>query len=260
MSNTPRKKIIQEYYSKRARDDDRQKARTWKTSQGFGAEVIEEMLTALGGSETKLLLEVGVGSGRNALPLLEKTEPWFVELDLSKEMLELAKTKLFLFKQNFDIIQGDTEHLPFKNQTFDAIMCMSTMHYFKSQEKILREFSEATKEKGIIVYGDLTLHELDNQRFLETLEGTISKAHARYYKPSEVKKIIETHGFRVCKMKTVAYRKSFHSLMEDKSEYFGVEPEMLHECVQRADADSKEQYAINSTGLTLFYTIVTVSR
>jgi len=260
MNSIVRKKIIQEYYSKRSKNYDRQKRRTWQTSQGFGIEVINELLDALTLFENKVVLEVGVGSGRNALTLMQKIKPEFVGLDLSKEMLKLAKTKMSSFKQNLDLILGDAEQLPFVNNAFDSIVCMSTMHYFESQEKMLKKFSAVLKEKGTFVYGDLTIHELDDQGFFETLERTLSKAHARYYKPSEMRKLMQTNGFRISKIKTVPYRKSYNSLMKDKGEYFDVTPEMLQEHIQRATLNEKEQYGLTATELTLYYTIISAIR
>ncbi|HJW97944.1 MAG TPA: hypothetical protein VJ529_02360, partial [Candidatus Bathyarchaeia archaeon] len=72
MNDIDRKKLIQEYYSRRASDYDRQKSRTWKSVHGFGNDVFEEILQGLRNFEDKLLLEIGVGSGRNAKPILDK--------------------------------------------------------------------------------------------------------------------------------------------------------------------------------------------
>lgn len=256
MRNIAHKKIVQGYYSKRAEDYDRQKARAWKSQQGFGAEILNEVVGALAGLESKTVLEVGVGSGRIGFPLLRKVKPSFVGFDLSREMLELARARMSTYKQDFDVILGDAERLPFVNQVFDAIVCISTMHYFVYPERSLKEFSRTLKEKGVFVYGDVTMHRLDNKGFLDTLERMLSKAHVRYYKPSETKKLLENHGFRVSKMKVVPYRESYLSLMKDKGKYFGVESETLCKCIKEATMNETKIYAINSNGLTLFYTLV----
>lgn len=257
MNSIARKKIIQEYYSRRANDYDRQKRRTWTSSQGFADEITNEVAYASAFFENGFLLEVGVGTGRTALPLLGRLKLRFVGLDLSREMLRLARTKLSSFKHKFDLVLGDAEHLPFTDNVFDALICMSAMHYFESQEKILPRFSKMLKGKGFFVYGDLTLHELDDQGFFELLERTLTKTHPKYYKSSEVRKLLETCGFRILRMKTVAYKKSYHSLMEDKGDYFDVTPETLCRCVCGADATAKNQYALTDNELTLFYTVVT---
>ncbi len=256
MNNIDSKKIVQEYYSKRARDYDKQKIRTWQSEQGFGAKVLNEVIDALAVFEDKRVLEVGVGSGRIGFPLLKEVRPWLVGLDLSREMLELAKAKMSSYKQKYDLILGDAEHLPFKSETFDAAITISTMHYFTDSEISLTEFSRVLKEKGTFIYGDLALHELDNRSFLDTLEKTLSQAHVKYFKPSEMKKLVENHGFRVSRMRVIPYRKSYLALMEDKGKYFGVKPEALSECIRRATTNERKLYSIGSDELTLFYALI----
>lgn len=250
------RKVVQEYYSKRVADYDAQKTRTWKSNEGFASEILNEVATALADLEHKRVLEVGVGSGRIALPLLKKNTPWLVGIDLSKEMLKLAKEKMRHYKKNFDLILSDGERLPFTNNAFDALICISTIHYFTFPERSLTEFSRTLKGKGVFVYGDLTLHESDNLGFMDRLEKTLSAVHVKYYKPSAMKKLLETHGFHTFKMKVVPYRKSYVALIEDKGKYFNVEPENLAKFLEEATEDEKKPYELDSEGLTLFFTLI----
>lgn len=260
MRSVDRKRLIQRYYSARAKDYDRQKSRTWKTSQGFGNGVLGRVLSDLDGLGSGLALEVGVGSGRNALPMLEKVRPQFVGIDLSKEMLEQAKKKLCAFKGSYDLVLGDAEHLPFVAGAFDKLVCMSAIHYFDRQDMVMRRFREILKERGTFVYGDLTVHELDNEGFFERLERTVSKAHAGYRKPSEIKGLLETCGFAELRIATFGYRKSYRSLMEDKGEYFGVPAGTLNKHIQSASTSAKARYDLTDTELTLYYTVASAQR
>ena len=260
MNDIDRKKLIQEYYSRRASDYDRQKSRTWKSVHGFGNDVFEEILQGLRNFEDKLLLEIGVGSGRNAKPILDKIDPHVVGLDISKEMLKTARAKLTAHRQSLDLLLSDAEHLPLAGETFDAILCMSTTHYFSDQEMTLRNFGKQLKKNGILIYGDLSPHEADDIGFFETLERTISKAHARYYKASEIKKLIENNGFHAVRVKTIGYEKSYEALIEDKGRYFDVSFETLQNLIQNASAKTKKQYALTDVGMTLFYTVTTTQK
>jgi ubiquinone/menaquinone biosynthesis C-methylase UbiE len=260
MADSTRKRTVQRYYSIRAKDYDQQKSRTWKSENGFGVEVFNEVLRGFTDFENKLLLDVGVGSGRNAKPLLEKIKPRLVGLDLTREMLRTARTKLSAHKQHCDLILADAEHLPFAGDTFDTILCMSTMHYFANQEKTLEDYRRLLKKGGTFMYGDLSPHEEDNQGFFEMLERTVSKAHTRYYKASEMKKLLETQGFQVSRMKTIAYRKSYNALMEDKGKYFDIGPEALYKYLHSASKKAKQQYGLAETELTQFYTVITAIR
>jgi ubiquinone/menaquinone biosynthesis C-methylase UbiE len=260
MNETARKKIIQEYYSQRSKDYDKQKSRTWKSTTGFGDEVTNALFDALAGFESKCLLEVGVGSGRNALPLLEKIKPWLVGFDLSRGMLETAKTKMRLFKKNLSLILGDADYLPFADEAFDALVCMSTLHYFVSPESILPAFLRVLKEEGVLLCGDLTVHESDDEGFFENLERRLSKAHAQYHKPSEMKKMMENCGFHVSGMETFAYKKSYRALMEDKGDYFGVPRQTFNKYLQEASTAARQQYGLSDIDLFLYYTVIVAKK
>lgn len=260
MRNIDRKRLIQRYYLARAGDYDAQKKRTWKASGGFGDEVVCAMLSGLSGLKDALVLEAGVGSGRNAFPVLKNLRPRFIGVDLSKEMLQQTKKKLSTFKKQYDLVLGDAENLPFVNGIFDVVVCMSTMHYFNKQDVALRRFSQTLKSEGRFIYGDLTVHESDDEGFLEKLERTVSKAHVAYRKPSEMKRILKYCGFHTSRIETFAYRKSLHSLMEDKGRYFNVPAEALMRCVRSASTNARALYNLTDTELTLYYTVITANK
>jgi len=159
-------------------------------------------------------------------------------------------------KQSFDLILGDAEHLPFVDETLDAILCMSTMHYLTDQERILGNFRQLLKKNGVFIYGDLSPQESDDEEFLETLERTISKAHARYYKASEINWLMEKNGFHVNRTRTIDYRKSYDALIEDKGVYFGVGIDELQRLTHAATAKAKRQYNLTDTEMTLSYTVI----
>jgi hypothetical protein len=61
-------------------------------------------------------------------------------------------------------------------------------------------------------------------------------------------------------MKTIAYKKFYDALIEDKGEYFAIKPEALRRYVHAANKEANEQYVLTDTGLTQFYTIITATR
>jgi ubiquinone/menaquinone biosynthesis C-methylase UbiE len=253
MSN---KKTVQVYYSRRARDYDRQKSRTWGSELGFRKEIIDEIVEALSQINSGFILEIGVGSGRMALPVIRKTMSQFVGLDLSREMLRIAKGKTSSYKRKLSLILGDAERLPFRNHVFDAIICMSTLHYFMFPRQVLGNFSKALKKNGVLVYGDVTMHEQDQEGFLDMLERTISYAHAKYCRPSEAKRWIENCGIQVSKMKVIPYKKTYNALIEDKARYFDVDPQVLYETMRKASERERRLYNLEDDQLTLFYTLI----
>jgi len=254
--STAHKKIIQRYYSKRACDYDKQKIRTWKSELGFEAKILKEAVDAVSQVKDGFILEVGVGSGRVALPLMKKITSQFVGLDLSKRMLKNAWMKMSACKQRCNLLLGDAEYLPFRNNVFDAVICISTLHYFPFPKTSLEEFSRALKKKGIFLYGDVTMHESDHNNFLDNLEKTISYAHGKYGRHSEIKKLIESCGIQVDKVKVVPYKKSYSALIEDKAWYFNVAPQNFYRKIREATENERKLYSMEKNHMTLFYTLI----
>ena len=250
------KKIVQRYYSGRACDYDRQKERTWKSEAGFDAEVLEEMMQAAREAEAGVGLDAGVGSGRVFAPLIREMKFPPIGLDLSREMLELAKEKTGSIDRIPDLLLGDIEFLPFRNSSFSLLLCISTLHYFSSAHIGLTEFSRVLKKGGIFIYGDVTRHEMDTDGFMDELEKTISLAHGGYHRPSEVRSLMEECGIQVTRMKTISYRKAYESLVEDKARYFNVEPQVLQQFVRKCTRKQRALYRIDENEMTLFYTMI----
>lgn len=255
-NSASRKKIVQQYYSKRVHDYDWQKARTWKNEAGFGSAVLNEIIEAMPRTKTGLGLEVGIGSGRVSLPLVKETKLSIVGLDLSKEMLRLVKRKIRHSKARVDLLLGDAEHLPFRNESFNLLLCISTFHYFDSYHEPLTEFSRVLKTSGVFIYGEVTMHEMDTEEFMSRLEKTLSPAHGRYYKPSEMKKLLEKHGFQLTKTKTIPYRKHYTSLVEDKCKYFHIKPWQFSKFIEKATKEQKTLYEMDKDEMTLFYSVI----
>jgi hypothetical protein len=112
------------------------------------------------------------------------------------------------------------------------------------------------KTKGVFIYGDVGMHEMDTTGFMDKLERTISPAHARYAKPSEIRRLIDEYGIHVTKTETIPYRKSYASLIEDKADYFNIESEKLFRLIAGSTAEQKALYEIDEKQMTLFYVIV----
>lgn len=260
MRQAGHKKIVQEYYSKRASDYDRQKARTWKSEIGFEAQILDEIVEAALTVGTGVCLEIGVGSGRVCLPLIKETKLCFVGIDLSKEMLKLAERKVCSYREKSNLLLADAENIPFEDNTFNLVICTSTLHYLTSPKRALEETTRVLKRKSVFVYGDVGIHEMDTTGFMDKLEKTISPAHAGYYKPSEIHRLIEEHGIRVTSTKIIPYRKPYVSLIEDKANYFKIKSERLFRLIARSTEEQKTLYEIDENQMTLFYIIIVGSK
>lgn len=93
------------------------------------------------------LLDVACGPG---LVLRAALERGVVAsgIDISKEAIELARELL----PGVDARQGNSEHLPFADATFDAITCIGSIERFFDREAALREMIRVAKPDGRFVF------------------------------------------------------------------------------------------------------------
>ena len=93
----------------------------------------KEFLQNLQVESKDLVLEVGVGEGRNVLELISKGAN-YVGIDISGKML--AKTRERIDDQVFDkvdLLVGDALCLPFRQFAFDKVLCFAVVFFLPSQ-------------------------------------------------------------------------------------------------------------------------------
>mgnify|MGYP001604640142 CR=1 FL=1 len=97
------------------------------------------------------ILDLGCGSGR----YFTKTKATIYALDFSDEMLKLAKKKARELKIKAELVQHDlTKKLPFKDNFFDNIICIGTLHCIKGEknrQKILKEIYRVLKPNARVL-------------------------------------------------------------------------------------------------------------
>ena len=57
-------------------------------------------------------------------------------IDLSEEMLAVAKSKL---PEQVQLFLGDSESLPFPDNSFDVVYCNDSFHHYPAPQNVLRE-------------------------------------------------------------------------------------------------------------------------
>jgi len=95
-------------------------------------------------------LDLCCGTGRHDIILRKKG--WnTIGLDISKNLLTIAKQRMKKEGVNFPLVRADMRHFPFKKQIFDAVICMFTSFgYLPSESEDMKSFKEVqrTLKKG----------------------------------------------------------------------------------------------------------------
>lgn len=90
------------------------------------------------------LLDVGTGTGRVSIPLLEGGAD-LVGCDLSRPMLRRLQEKL----PGARILQADAPRLPFPTGHFDAVLTVHVLHLIAPWQEALREFKRVLRPGGV---------------------------------------------------------------------------------------------------------------
>ena len=98
-----------------------------------------------------IILDVGCGTGKFLLPSSEERK--VIGIDLSVEMIKFAKRR----NKGVEFVLGDATRLPFKNNGFDFIGCVNSMHHFYEKEKFINEIYRCLKEDGSFFLSDIIL-------------------------------------------------------------------------------------------------------
>ncbi|EKD87621.1 MAG: hypothetical protein ACD_35C00311G0007 [uncultured bacterium] len=92
-----------------------------------------------------ILLDAGGGTGRVSQYLHRKAEHIIVA-DVSFEMLQEAQRKA-----GIQTVRGQTESLPFQNNTFDCIIMVDAFHHVENQFRTASELRRVLKPGGWLI-------------------------------------------------------------------------------------------------------------
>lgn len=113
--------------------------------------IIGEFLNGL--PEGSLILDLPCGTGRiTEFLLCKKYRVWGI--DISPEMLEVARIRLSQFGNAVDFYLADAENLPFEDKFFDSATCVKLLGHIPSEIRIgiLKEIRRVTKGSFVVAY------------------------------------------------------------------------------------------------------------
>ena len=101
----------------------------------------------------KQILDIATGTGDLALMMSSLNPDKITGLDISKGMLEVGKEKVANanLTDTIDMVVGDSENIPFKDNSFDAITVSFGVRNFENLDKGLTEILRVLKPGGKFV-------------------------------------------------------------------------------------------------------------
>ena len=121
----------------------------------FGIDVKwrKKVVDLIAATHPKTILDIATGTGDLAIQLVETKATKIIGLDISEGMLEVGRKKIA--NQNLsnaiEMVVGDSENLPFEDNSFDAITVAFGVRNFENLEKGLSEILRVLKPNGIFI-------------------------------------------------------------------------------------------------------------
>ena len=123
-----------------------------------------------------------------------------VGVDLAREMIDEARGAGGLY------LRADVERLPFKDGSFDLVICRNACHHFADPPVVAREMRRVARLGGRVVIEDMAAPEDPARReYHETIERLRDTAHARTLTRPEIRALLEAAGLRVEREEPIAF-------------------------------------------------------
>ncbi|MDP3089610.1 MAG: class I SAM-dependent methyltransferase [Nitrospira sp.] len=133
---------------------------------------------------TGMGIDVGVGTGRFALPLGVQ-----FGLDPSRAMLQVAR------RRGIQVCQAIGERMPFRDRQFDLVLLVTVICFVDDVPALFRELRRVLKTDGQLIIGFIN-RESERGRLYEARKDTSTfYRDARFYSVADVADRVEEAGF-----------------------------------------------------------------
>ena len=121
----------------------------------FGIDVKwrQKVVKIIGDTKPNSILDIATGTGYLAINLAKTNASKIIGLDISEGMLSVARKKVqgTNLENKVEFIKGDSEAIPFNDNTFDAITVSFGIRNFENLEKGLADILRVLKPGGTFV-------------------------------------------------------------------------------------------------------------
>ena len=121
----------------------------------FGIDVKwrKRVVKIIGNSNPDSILDIATGTGDLAINLTKTKASKIVGFDISQGMLQVGRKKIekLQLTNTIEMVLGDSENIPFENNSFDAITIAFGVRNFENLEKGLSEIYRVLKPGGTFV-------------------------------------------------------------------------------------------------------------
>lgn len=166
--------------------------------------------------EGETVLDAGCGMGRHSFEFAARGARVF-SMDMDVHCVRQTRFTLVHMRDSsqlkqggrFQVLVGDTLNLPFRDNTFDRVICAEVMEHVHDDVKACSELVRVLKPGGLIA---ITVPTYISELIYDTLTYeyfTSPGGHIRKYHPRTLARIMEQNGLRIYGMD---FRHSLHTI------------------------------------------------
>jgi ubiquinone/menaquinone biosynthesis C-methylase UbiE len=147
-------------------------------------------------------LEVAVGTGLN-IPLYDPALS-LVGIDLSPEMLSIARGRAAEVGRSVDLRQGDAHALPFADESFDTVVCTYSLCNIPDVDRAIAEMKRVLRPDGRLILVD---HISSHSRTIFWIQKVIEFFSVRFegdHMTRRPREQIERQGFAIAETDRLA--------------------------------------------------------
>jgi len=182
-------KTVKEFFDK--------SAKTWDEDVYHDPTKVRKIIQILELEKGEKILDVGTGTGVMIPYLYDKIKEdgKIIAIDISEEMISIAKEKYLNEYSNIEFIAGDINKLDNDN-SFDTILCYSCFPHFLDQEYTVKKMADLLKMNGKLMVAHSQSRE-DINKIHKNIDGIVCKDRLPHMK--KLKMMMENMGLKIIK-------------------------------------------------------------
>jgi ubiquinone/menaquinone biosynthesis C-methylase UbiE len=223
--------------------------------EGVDEAIADAIVAATNAGPATRFLELGVGTGRIALPLIRRGFP-FTGVDISEQMLDRLRRKAGN-TPNLTLIQGDITQLPLPDVSQNVVLAVHVLHLVPDWRQAFSEALRVLTPGGYFIYGGNSAPDAGDRgdwgqirsewgRLVREMGAVTSPRHAEW---PDIQEAVTEQGGRIAVYRVASWMREFRpiDLMERMrrqtfSASWSVPPDVLEAVHAKLLAWGKETY------------------
>lgn len=140
------------------------------------------------------LLDIGCGTGYLINMLSDRRSADYYGLDLSPEMLKVAKSKL---SKSVILTEGTADKLPYADNSFDVVTCIQSFHHYPYPEKAMKEVYRVLKPEGLYILSDTGVSGVKKWFENKIILKLVKTGDYAVYDKEDISALMRNCGFKI---------------------------------------------------------------